>query len=265
MDNISMLNTLEARELHIPGSVIARAMGGSITDWLNYYENIASCQEQDLLQAEVQDGYEFVIVAATEDGAVGVYMEPSTLIGRKSTGGVVSIPTETAIHIGHASGESLNPGASGAALVAPSANTPGGYQLDASSEELYFDFHLHNDWDAASDLTIKVRFEVNIDNSGGGVGDTVDLRLRAFYKGIGGTSCRTQTVEVATTVGQSAQYKSFEATFTIDYDIGGGNNLALDDDLGLILNLETDTSEVDDIVITHVSFEYNTNKVSVER
>ena len=38
-------------------------------------------------------------------------------------------------------------------------------------------------------------FEVNVDNTGGNVTDTVDLVCEAFYKGTGDTATKTQTQE----------------------------------------------------------------------
>lgn len=163
----------------------------------------------------------------------------------------------------HISLDSANPGASGATWVNPGANSTGGWRLDANTEVLHGDVDIHSDWDGASNLTVEVRFYVNVDNTGGGVGDTVDLRIIAYYKGTGETVTKTQTVEVATVVGQSAQYKAFKAHFAINYD-EVGNVIEAGDVLGILLNLETDTSEVDDIVVTGISFSYPTTHVGIE-
>lgn len=157
----------------------------------------------------------------------------------------------------------VNPGGSGATWTAPSANTLGGWQLDAAGEVLYLQTDVHSDWDAASDLKLEVKFEVNIDNSGGGAGDTVDLKLVLYYKGDAETACKTQTQEVATTVGQSAQYKRFTCTFTINYD-EASNVVEAGDVIRAILNLETDTSEVDNVVINSAEFYYNTTHLGIE-
>jgi hypothetical protein len=122
---------------------------------------------------------------------------------------------------------------------------------------------VHADWDAATDLTVEVFFEVNVDNSGGAAGDTVDLKLVCYYKGDGETACKTQTVEVAKIVGASAQYKQFETEFTINYD-EVDNVVQVGDQIGFILNLETDTSEVDDIIVTAASLHYNTAHMGIE-
>jgi hypothetical protein len=104
---------------------------------------------------------------------------------------------------------------------------------------------------------------VNVDNSGGGAGDTVDLRLQVFYKGIGDTACKSQIVEVATVIGASARYKQFKVVFPIDYDYAS-NVVEVNDLMSFRLNLETDTSEVDDIVLSDMSVSYLTTHVGIE-
>ncbi len=158
---------------------------------------------------------------------------------------------------------SLDPGASGATRTTPDSNTIGGWQLNASGETLYFEAHVETEWDASSDLIVNVWFEVNTDNAGGNSGDTVDLKLVVRYKGEGETVIKTQTVEVATTVGASAQYKQFKAVFTIDYD-AGGNVIDSQDVLSFAINLETDTSEVDDIILNLMELRYATSRPSLE-
>ncbi|KKN76450.1 hypothetical protein LCGC14_0369590 [marine sediment metagenome] len=158
---------------------------------------------------------------------------------------------------------SLSKGASGATEVAADANTLGGWQLSDAGWLVNFGAHLEDIWDAVSDIEINVYFEVNVDNTAGNAGDTVDLKIVARYKGDGETAIKTQTVEVATVVGQSAQYKQFKATFAIAYDAGGNVIDALDV-LSFVMNLETDTSEVDDIIINIVELRYRTNKPALE-
>ncbi len=158
---------------------------------------------------------------------------------------------------------SLTPGASGATRTAPDSNTIGGWQLNAAGETLYFEAHMEAEWDATSDLIINAWWEVNVDNTGGAGGDTVDLRMVVRYKGEGDTAIKTQTVEVATTVGASARYKQFKTTFTIDYD-AASNVIDSLDILSFALNLETDTSEVDDIILNLMELRYATTKPSLE-
>ena len=109
----------------------------------------------------------------------------------------------------------------------------------------------------------QVFFEVNVDNSGGLVTDTVDLQLICRFKGDAETAVKTQTLEVANVVGQSAQYKQFETSFAIDYN-SGTDPVQVGDIFGMSLNLETDTSEVDNIIINYIEFKYKTTKPAPE-
>lgn len=157
----------------------------------------------------------------------------------------------------------VSPGASGATFTPPDANTLGGYQLDVATEYLYWGCHVHTHWDAASDLETKITFEVNVDNTEGGDGDTVDLVVVCNYKGDAETAIKTQTIEVATVVGKSAQFKQFVATFTLNYDLVD-HVVQVGDKIAFRVNLETDTSEVDDVIINHIIFRYKTAKMDPE-
>ena len=156
-----------------------------------------------------------------------------------------------------------NPGASGATWVVASANTTGGWRLTNATWLLRGQADIHADWDGATDLIVGVNFMVNVNNTGGADTDTVDLRINAYYKGIGDTATKTQAVEVPTVVGKSAQYKQFRATFTLDWD-AASNVIEVGDIISIILNLETDTSEVDDIVVTSMEFYYQTAHLGIE-
>ncbi|KKN76891.1 hypothetical protein LCGC14_0365420 [marine sediment metagenome] len=158
---------------------------------------------------------------------------------------------------------SLSKGASGATQVAPNANTIGGWNLIAVGDTLYYGAHIELDWDGATDIQARVWFEVNVDNTGGADADTVDLQLVVRYKGEGETAIKSQTLEIATTVGKSAQYKQFQTVFTVDYDAGGNVVEALDI-MAFALNLETDTSEVDDIIINLVELRYQMKHPNLE-
>jgi hypothetical protein len=158
---------------------------------------------------------------------------------------------------------SANPGASGATWVVADANSTGGWRLTNAAWLLRGQAEILGDWDAASDLTVKVNWYVNVNNTGGLVTDTVDLKLVVRYEGIGDVAVKTQTLEVATVVGQSAQYKQFETIFTINYD-ETSNVVDLHDIISFNLNLETDTSEVDDVVISGLEFYYKTTHIGLE-
>lgn len=158
---------------------------------------------------------------------------------------------------------SLDPGASGAIYTDADANTLGGYQIDDSDEVLHADGDIHNDWDGESDIEVKIVFEVNVDNTGGNDTDTVDIKAVAFYKGSGDTTTKTQTSEVATIVGKSERYKQFVSTHTLNWD-ETNNIIEEGDKLHIEINLETDTSEVDDIIVNHVHIRYKSRLVRIE-
>jgi len=158
---------------------------------------------------------------------------------------------------------SANPGGSGPTWVEASANTTGGWRLTNAAWYLRGQADVHADWDGASDLSFDVNFMVNVNNTGGGAGDTVDIKATVYYKGVGDTATKSQVVEVPTTVGASAQYKQFRAEFTIDWDYAS-NVVEVGDVIAIVINLETDTSEVDDIVVTSMEFYYNTTHLGIE-
>ena len=159
----------------------------------------------------------------------------------------------------HLNSNSFDPGGSGATWVSPNANTLGGWNLTNAGHGLEFNTDVHSDWDEASDLKVEIYFELNASGSNE---DTVDLRLQCFYKTVGDASTKSQTVEVAT-VTDGTQYKMYKAEFTIDYD-AVSNVVEAGDKISFILNLETDTSEIDDIIVSHGSFYYNTTHVGIE-
>ena len=152
-------------------------------------------------------------------------------------------------------------GASGATLVVPNANSLGGYQLNAVGEQIYFSKSIESIWDGASDLEFKVTWEVNEAASSDG---TVDLQLICYYKGDHETVNKTQTLEVAHTItGNKAQYTRHTTTFTVNWD-ETDNVVEAADKMSFILNLETDTSECDDVIINIIMFRFKTNKIRTE-
>jgi len=163
----------------------------------------------------------------------------------------------------HLSIESFDPGASGATWTDSDANTVGGWQLTAVGHELHAQVDVHADWDGVSDLTMEVYFEINAASS---ENDTVDIKAEFFYKGVSDTATKIQTVEVSTNVGDGgvkAQYTMFKATFVIDWD-KTDHVVEIGDILHMHINLETDTSEVDDIIINKVNYYYSTTHLGVE-
>lgn len=156
---------------------------------------------------------------------------------------------------------SASTGPSGGTYVVPSANSQGGYQLDAVGEQLHFQTHIEPNWDGATDLKFEAYWQVNEASSADG---TVDLKIILYYSGDHEATLKTQTVEVAHTItGNKAQYTLHETSFTIDWDLVD-NVFQAGDVIGIILNLETDTSECDDIIVNYGEFKYRTTKPAAE-
>lgn len=187
-------------------------------------------------------------------------------LGLRASGGVsnfttfVRSSTATYRRYYHIAPQKLNPGAAGATWVNPNANLTGGWNLTLSTHTLIMEADVHADWDGASDMVVEVRFALN---AAGSAGDTVDLKLVPYYNGVGDSATKTQTVAESVTVTDGTQYKVYMATFTLDWD-AVSNNIEVGDEITMILNMETDTSEIDNIVITGATFYYNTTHVGVE-
>ncbi len=148
-------------------------------------------------------------------------------------------------------------GASGATVTAPDANTLGGWQLNNVNENVFYIAHIHDTWDGKSDIRFTVTWEQNAASVN--PGDHVDLQCIFRYKGDQQAAIRTQTVQIATTIDAAAQFTQWTTEFPLDFDIGGGNNLAAEDTISVELNLETVKSDVDDVIINLAMFEYNSN------
>jgi len=153
-------------------------------------------------------------------------------------------------------------GASGATVVSPNANSVGGWQLNAAGEKVFFAAHVDSDWDGASDPILEVVWE---QNAAGTLGtDTVDLKCVFRYKSDQETAIKTQTVEVAKTVGTAAQYTQWTTQFALDWDLVD-NVLQVGDTVSVEINLETDTSEVDDVIINLARFLYQADAPGIRQ
>ncbi len=158
---------------------------------------------------------------------------------------------------------SLAPGASGATLVEPSANTPGGYNLDDDGEHLTFQVHIHDDWDGASDPV----FEVSIENdmAAQAIGTTAIMKIDTYSKGTGETAIKTQNLSDTVAVDDDARYTMYEAELALDYDAGGGVDVDANDIIGCHLWFDvTNSVNLTDVIISHVCFKYRTKQVLPE-
>ncbi len=171
----------------------------------------------------------------------------------------------------HIGGGSLAPGASGATSVEPNANGPGGWGLDAEAEHVSYSGHIESDWDAASDLKIELYFQYDDANEAGDGGDPADqvtIDLNLYYMGETDTTIKTQSFTEVVTIGQSPQYKMFEAEFAITYNPGGGNDIDAEDVIGMHVNLDVTNSSVSGgaakIIVNIMEFKYKTTKPNYE-
>ena len=271
-------NTLSASggELSIEGVQLAKLDGG--------------LQDLDTLGAAAADGE---IIVATGAGALAWEKDATA---RTSLGvGTGDSPQLTGVNVGHADDNTLtrieagvlgveahvrsttstyvrlhhvglygaSPGASGATFVPPDANRTGGWQLNAATEYVYGESVIHGDWDGATDLTLEVHFTINTDNTGGAGTDTCDGVVEFYYKGDGEDECKRQTVEGAKVIGAASQYTQFSIDIPLNWDLAD-NVVQAGDIMGLRFNLETDTSEVDDVTITNISLRYSTSHLGME-
>jgi hypothetical protein len=159
--------------------------------------------------------------------------------------------------------EAFSPGSSGATWTDPDANTLGGYNLDSSTEHLYSAGFICTDWDESSDLELILFFETDQDNSGGNIGDSVEIDLTVYIKGEGDTSTTSQSLSETITIDQAPRYKAYICTFTIDYDDAGAP-VSVGDGLTFDLSFDTANSDISDIIANRAIFRYKTKQVKIE-
>lgn len=153
-----------------------------------------------------------------------------------------------------------NPGASGATWVEAGVNTTGGWRLTNSAWFLRGSADVHHDWDG-EDLFVEIHFLINV--AGSAPGNVVTFHLNVYYKGEGDTVTKTQELIVPVTIDAAAQFTQFDVDFTIVHD-EGGNVVTVDDILAFVLNLDTGTSDVADVVVTAMEFYYATTHLGIE-
>ena len=137
----------------------------------------------------------------------------------------------------------------------PDATSVGGWILDDAGEELTFTTHIDQEWDEVSNILVKIYFEINV--AGGAGTDTVDLKVDTFLKGEDEAVTRNQTLEDAKIVGTAAQFTLFELELQIIFN-DGANPVRKGDVVTMVLNLETDTSEIDNVTINYGELLYQT-------
>ncbi len=152
----------------------------------------------------------------------------------------------------------LSPGGSGATLIAPNISSLGGYRLDAINEYLYFTSHVEEDWDGVGAGNFEIAFEVNVDNTGGLVTDTVRFQLEVWHKLPGELTNTVFSLDGVTTVGQSDQHELFEQ----EIEVG---NLRAGEVVAFRININTVLSQVTTVIVNYVEFKYPTLYPAIER
>ncbi len=153
---------------------------------------------------------------------------------------------------------STSPGGSGATLIPTNASTLGGYQLNGINEYIYFTTHVDENWDGVSDAIMEIYFEVNNDNSGGLVTDSVAISIECYHKVLGERVNTIRSHGESTVVGQAEQYDLFQMDIVMG-DLRPGEVIAYR------INLNTILSEVDDIIINYIEFKYPAYVAALER
>ena len=121
----------------------------------------------------------------------------------------------------------------------------------------FFDISVQEDYAGISDAQVLIYFEVNDDNSAGLVTDTVDFQLEFWCKRLGERVTTNHTYNPSVVVGQAQQHDLFVATV---------NCPPVPDSLvSFRLELNTITSEVDDVIINYVKLRYPTYHPALER
>jgi len=149
------------------------------------------------------------------------------------------------------------PGGSGATEVLPNVDKIGGYRLDAVDEYLYFNGSVCNNWDGINDLRVTIIWELNAASSSDN--DSVFLDLACWYKGSDEDTTKYQSLSEGVLVENETQYTMHSTEFTIDYDLAD-NVVQMGDIFAFRINLNTGSSDVDDVVINFGHFSYKTRK-----
>jgi len=152
---------------------------------------------------------------------------------------------------------SASPGTSGATVIPSNVSSLGGYRLDNIGEYLYFTIYIEDDWDGTTDGSVEIWFEVNVDNSGGLVTDTVEIGVECYHKIVGELGNTVISLEGSTIVGQSVQHELFKQTVLI-------GSIRANEVISFRLNLNTVFSEVDNIIVNYVEFKYQTPYPALE-
>lgn len=159
--------------------------------------------------------------------------------------------------------KSLSPGASGATLTEPNAQTLGGYLLDADNEYLYYAAHIEDDWDELSNILVEIYFETNEDNALGDIADTVDIDITCYNKtpDDGEYIPWVNSFDGTTTIGTVERYALFTQEIEIDSPTC---NIETGECIIIRINFDTTNSEIGSIIVNYLEIKYQTSSPAME-
>lgn len=138
-----------------------------------------------------------------------------------------------------------------------------GYSLPlyAADEEIYLEVCVPGRYDGASDIFVHVHCYLDTANTGKNF--NLVLEWVHFTPGTDAVPNTDTDVPVETATGTAAQYKSFEVSFTLDYDLFTPDNIAGDDQLHLRLRRQTASENeiAGEVVVTHVGVMFRRDKL----
>ncbi len=139
-----------------------------------------------------------------------------------------------------------------------------GYSLpiyNSDDEELYLLDGVPNYYSEAADIFIHVHCYLDTANTGKNFKLQIEWEHYTIGTDIVPATVNTITVETAT--GTASQYQSYEIDFTIDYDIDGGDTIAIGDEVALrVRRIAASANEITgEVVITQIGSLFPKDKI----
>lgn len=139
-----------------------------------------------------------------------------------------------------------------------------GYSLPiyaADNEELFFDVCVPDRWDRESDIALHV--DCYIDTANANKNFNLQIDWEHYTPVIDVVPNTFNTVTAETNTGAGAQFQSYHAEFTIDYDIDPGDDIEINDNLAfrLIRIAATANEMAGEPVMLHFAVVFQRNKV----
>jgi hypothetical protein len=168
-------------------------------------------------------------------------------------------------HEFHLGATKTDPGGSGATLTV--VNTASFvYLLDATTEYLYFEIDIHDDWDGASDIVVEVRVALSGAET---ANDIINAEVIAEYYGEHDdidTGVKTQTRTINhDIVSDNGQGDAHDLVFIIDWDLAS-NVVEVEDTIKLRFRLDSvgGGTDVAAVWFSDANIKYRTSKPQLE-